>query len=313
MNSDLEDAIVNALRAKAGTAPTPAMPPLGSAARAPRGRLVLVAAAAVVVIAVGAVLFAFNPRDNDAPAAQPTSPTAAPTAPTVTTSATEPGLAPGEVYYTLRLTDVGGGGVIRERQLWRPQERTGEWRQTIVQGTVIENGRVVPGGAGDVGGRPGGVCYPAFETTAESCTAPPSWSNSTADFLAAAPRDPATIGQQLHAEAAAAVEGGGQSGDDLVRLLELRMLGDVLADNAVPAELSSALRQVAAALPGVSVTEDMADLLGERGTGYSLPLPGGGSVTVIFDADDRYLGSPKEAVRHGVAPGLGEPPSRMFD
>jgi hypothetical protein len=36
-------------------------------------------------------------------------------------------------------------------------------------------------------------------------------------------------------------------------------------------------------------------------------------VAVIFDADDRYLGSPKEAVRHGVAPGLGEPPSRMLD
>lgn len=305
MNSDLEDAIVDALRAKAGTAPTPAMPPLGSATRAPRGRLVLVAAAAVVVVAVGAVLFTVNPRDNDAPASPPTSPP-------VATSTTEPGLAPGEVYYSLRLTDLGAGGVIRERQLWRPQERTGEWRQAIVQGTVIEGGRVVPGG-GEVGARDGGVCYPAFEPTAASCTKPPSWSNPTTDFLAAAPRDPATIEQQLHAEAVAAVEGGGQSGDDLVRLLELRTVSEVLADNAVPADLSSTLRQVAAAIPGVSVTEDMANLVGDRGTGYSLALPRGGSVTVIFDADDRYLGSPKEAVRHGVAPGLGEPPSRMFD
>jgi hypothetical protein len=305
MNSDLEDAIVNALRAKAGTAPTPAMPPLGSAARAPRGRLVLVAAAAVVVVAVavGAVLFTVNPRNNDAPAAQPTSPPVA---------TSEPGLAPGEVYYSLRLTDLGAGGVIRERQLWRPQERTGEWRQAIAQGTVIEGGRVVPGG-GEVGVRDGGACYPAFETTAESCTAPPSWTNPTADFLAAAPRDPATIGQQLHVEAAAAVEGAGESGEDLVRLLELRTIGELLADNAVPADLSSALRQVVAAIPGVSVTEDMANLVGERGTGYSLAHPRGGSLAVIFDADDRYLGSPKEAVRHGVAPGLGEPPSRMFD
>jgi hypothetical protein len=91
------------------------------------------------------------------------------------------------------------------------------------------------------------------------------------------------------------------------------MLGELLAGNGVPADLSSALRQVAAAIPGVSVTADMANLVGERGTGYSLPHPFGGTVAVIFDADDRYLGSPKEAVRHGVAPGLGEPPSRMLD
>ena len=311
MNTDLEDAIVNALRAKANTAPSPAMPQLGSQAGARRGRLVLVAAAALVVVAVavGAVLVAVAPRRDDAPVAPPVA-----TSPEKTTTEKneETGLAPGEVYYRLLLTDLGAGGVIREQQVWQPPERAGEWRQTIAQGTVIENGRVVPGG-GEVGAPEGGVCFPAAGEIAGSCTKPPTWFNPSIDFLATAPRDPATIGQQLHAEAATAVEDGGQSGAALVRLLELKMIGQLLAGNGVPADLSSALRQVAAAIPGVAVTEDMATLVGERGTGYSLPHPGGGSVAVIFDADDRYLGSPTEAVRHGVAPGLGEPPSRMFD
>lgn len=304
MNDELEPAIVDALRAKAGTAPTPTMPPLGSTTsdrttRARRGWLVPVAAAAIVVVVAGAALFALDPReDEQAP-------------PPVASSRTETGPAPGEVYYTLRLSDLGAGGVIRERQLWQPRDRTGEWRQKVAQGTTIEDGRVVPGG-GEVGAPDGGVCYPAFTATDESCTAPADWFNPTIEFLATAPRDPATIGQQLHALADAQVPDGDENADELVRVLELYMLGELLAGNGVPADLSSALRQVAAALPGVAVTEDMANLVGERGTGYSLPDTKGGTRTVIFDADDRYLGSPTEAVRHGVAPGLGEPPSRML-
>jgi len=57
----------------------------------------------------------------------------------------------------------------------------------------------------------------------------------------------------------------------------------------------------------------MANLLGERGTGYSYSLPQGGELTAIFAEDDHYLGSPTQAVRHGIAPDLGQPPSRMLD
>jgi hypothetical protein len=299
MNTEIEDAITNALRAKADMAPAPAMPRLGAEPGARRGRRVLVAAAAAVVaaVAVGAVLLA--PRGDDSPATPPV-----PTAENVP--------APTEVYYLLRLTDLGAGGVIREQQVWQPRDRAGEWRQTVVQGTVIENGRVVPGGGG-VGAPKGGTCFPSATELAGSCTKPATWSNPSIDFLATAPRDPATIGQQLHAEAVTAVEPGTEDRDELVRLLELKTIGQLLAGNGVPADLSSALREVAAALPGVAVTADTANLVGERGTGYSLPLPLDGSVTVIFDTDDHYLGSPTEAVRHGVAPGLGEPPSRMLD
>ncbi|MBB4908485.1 hypothetical protein [Actinophytocola algeriensis] len=60
------------------------------------------------------------------------------------------------MYYLLRLTDLGAGGVIREQQVWQPRDRAGAWRQAVVQGTVIEDGRVVPGG-GEVDAPEGGV------------------------------------------------------------------------------------------------------------------------------------------------------------
>ena len=302
MTSDLEDAIADALRAKANAAPVPSMPPLGRAgAPAWPRRLVPVAAVLAVAVAVGAALFVADRRDN-APAAPPAATSQAPT---------DGGLAPGEVYYQLRLTVQGTGPVIQERELWQPRERAGRWQQKVAMGTTIENGRVVPG-VGQVGAPDGGVCYPAARATDETCTSRPDWFNPTVEFLATAPRDPATIGEQLHALSAALVAAGGESGEDLVNGLTLRRIGELLAGNGVPPDLSAALREVAAALPGVTVTENMADLLGARGTGYSITHSRGGTVTVIFDAAGRYLGSPRDAVRHGVAPGLGQPPSRML-
>lgn len=300
MNSDLEDAIVNALRAKAEAVPPTPVPPLGAATTvrpvpARRGWLVPAAAALVAVVAVGAAVFVFA-TGGETPA------------PVAGSEARQGDLAPGEVYYSLRLSSVGDGDAVLEYELWQPKDRAGEWRQKVAGGPTIEDGRVVPGD-GAVATRPGGVCYPAFTETEKSCTTPPSWRNPTVEFLATAPRDPATIRAQLHSIAVAEL---GNGADDLVNLFELRMIGVVLTGNGVPPELSSALRQVTAAIPGVTVTANMADLLGERGTGYSLDLPTGGALTVIFDADDRYLGSPTEAVRHGVAPGLGLPPSRML-
>lgn len=311
MNTELEDSLADALRARADAVPPSRMPPLGQAVvtdrRAPARRLVPLVAAAIVAVAVGAAAIVLAPGDDtSAIVVAPGDDTSAPS-----TAANPAELAPGEVYYSLRLTEQGGGGAIMERQLWQPRDRTGAWSQRMAAGRSIVDGRVVPDG-GEVSSRPGGVCYPAFETTDESCTAPASWFNPTVDFLATAPRDPATIGEQFHAAALAELERGNQS-SDLAYLLELRMIGELLVGNGVPAELSSALRQVVAAIPGIEVTENMTNLTGAKGTGYSLPKPTGDPLTAIFNADGTYLGSPTESVRHGVAPGLGQPPSRMLD
>ncbi|HYQ67505.1 hypothetical protein [Actinophytocola sp.] len=292
MNTELEDSLADALRAKANAVAPSRMPRLGRAAPA-RGRLVPLVAAAVAAVAIGGAAIVLAPGDA-APAVKVATPGA---------------LAPGEVYYSLRLTSQANGQAIMEKQLWQPRQRTGEWRQRMATGRTIENGRVVPAGA--VTPRPGGKCYPAYKVTDENCTAPGSWLNPTVDFLATAPRDPATIGEQFHAAAVAQLEGD-QSGD-LAYLVELRMIGELLAGNGVPPELSGALRQVVAAMPGIAVTEGMANLTGAQGTGYSLPKPKGNPQTVIFKADNTYLGSPTESIRHGIAPGLGQPPSRMLD
>lgn len=285
----LEDALAEALHAKADAVPHTPMPRLG---QAPRRRLVPVVVTATAAVAIAAAAFLVVPRDHATPPA------------TVTTTTTAPDqLMAGEVYYSLRLTEIAGGRVIRETQLWQPAARTGAWRQQVVDGTSIRDGRVVPG-PGKVGARPGGNCYPAFEATAESCTKPASWFNPTIEFLASAPRDPSTIASQLHAEAVAVSE-------DLAPVLELKMVGVLLSGNGVPDDLVDALRQVVAELPGVQVVEGMADPAGATGTGYRLPHPGG-TVAVIFAADGHFLGTPAEAVRHGIAPGLGKPPSRML-
>jgi hypothetical protein len=288
----LEDAIAEALHAKADAVPHTPMPRLG---RAPRRRLVPVAVAATAAVAIGAVAFLSVPRDHAA------RPATDPTTATTMTPPNEP--MRGEVYYSVRLTDLGAGGVIRETQLWQPKERTGEWRQKVVDGLSIRDGRVVPG-PGRVSARPGGECYPAFSRAEEPCTSPASWFSPIPEFLAGAPRDVPTIAAQLHEEAVAVSE-------ELAPVVELKMVGVLLSGNGVPEDLVDPLRQVVAGLPGVQVVEGMADPTGATGTGYRLPYPGG-TVAVIFASDGHYLGTPSEAVRHGIAPGLGKPPSRML-
>src|SRR6266498_3520418 len=125
--------ITEALRAKADAVPHSPMPLLGHTHR--RRWPVPVAAAATVVVAAVAAVFVFSANDK--------MPDKVVASPPTTTTAT---IAPGEVYYSLRLTDLHAGGYLRETQLWQPQDRTGEWRQQVVDGQSIKDGRVVPSG-----------------------------------------------------------------------------------------------------------------------------------------------------------------------
>ncbi|TDV54206.1 hypothetical protein [Actinophytocola oryzae] len=318
MNTDLEKNVAEALRSRAAAVPTSPMPPLGAATapvRTRRAWLVPVAAAAVVVLGVAAAVVLINPG-GDAP----------PPSPGRVISADEGeqgGLAPGEVYYSLHLT-TDASRVIIERELWLPQDRTAAWSQKVVMGRTLEDGRVVPD-VGPTEAPPGGECYPATQPgDNEWCTKPGSWFSPTVEFLASAPRDQATIKQQLRDAAVAEqrkrtlpdgdfTATGDTMSESNLTFLELNYLRILLATDGVPSDLSSVLRGLIAAMPGIEVTADMADLTGRHGTGYSLYDRKHRPLTVIFDARDRFLGSPTEAVHHGVAPALGAPPSRMFD
>ncbi|MPZ82629.1 MAG: hypothetical protein GEV28_20410 [Actinophytocola sp.] len=314
MSADLEDTLTTALRAKASDVPASPMPRLGTgqvtAAPARRRWLVPVAAAVVAVVGIGGAALALAPGDSSAPTP-------------ITAAAGPDGLKPGEVYYSLSLTSTGTNGVIVETQLWQPQDRTGAWQQKAVGGRSIEDGRVVPS-EDRVEAPAGGECYPATKPSDASCTEPGAWFNPTLEFLANASHDPAVIKQQLWTEAVAEEKertgpGGdfapsaGTLSDENLTYLELNHLRGVLDGNGQPAELSAALKQVVASMSGIQVKENTANLVGERGTGYSLPNHEGELLTVVFDGEGAYLGSPTSAVSHGVAPGLGEAPSRMLD
>jgi hypothetical protein len=310
MNTELEDTVSQALRARAGEVPHTPMPLLGAATTAParprRGWMVPVAAAGVVLLAVGAAVL-LGPGGDDGPSQK--------------VDVAQGVIAPGEVYYSLHLSAAGAGSYV-ERQVWQPQDPAADWKVESVIGQTIKDGRVVPGDGKLQSLK--GECEDGTETEGKPCPGPAGWFNPTPEFLAVAPRDPAVIKQQLH-DAAVAEEqkrtapGGGFSessdsfSDANLAYLELNYLRGLLASNGVPVELSAALHQVIQDLPAIEVKNDVANLTGQRGTAYTLYDHKNQPLTVIFDAQNHYLGSPQESVHHGVAPAVGQPPSRMLD
>jgi hypothetical protein len=295
MSTELEHAVAEALRSRAGEVPHSPMPRLGTAPKPARGgRLVPVAAAAIAAVGIGVAAVAIAPAGETPP-----TPVATPPNPAE--------LKPGEVYYSMTVSGAPGVQVVQD-ELWLSPHRTGTWRQRTITGESIEDGHVVPDGE-----QPGpplvGECYPAETAGEELCTRPASWSNPTIDFLTTAPRDPAVIGRQVRADAEADLRA--PVDEEKLAFAEMAALQYVLDYNGLPADLRPALKKVITELPGVEVTENSANILGERGTAYTVGYDGR-DFTVIFDGDTA-IGSPSKATRHGVAPGVGKAPSRMLD
>jgi len=312
MSTELEKDVTEALRFRAGEVPETPCPPLGAATRpgaARRGWLVPVAAAAAVVGLAAAAAVTFLPGDAG-PADAPGITAAAPDRP-----------AAGEVYYSHTKSQVEGGSA-GEQELWQGPGRADAWQEKLV-GMVHISVRADSGVNGSPSGTTEGECWPAPSTTDAACTAPGSWFNPNVDFLASAPRDPAVITQQLRDEATAEEERrtapdgdftatADTFSDENLNYLAFNYLRSVLSANGLPADLEQALEQVIATTPGIQVAENLANLDGERGTGYRLPDHEGALLTVIFDKDHHYIGSPEESFERGFAPGLGQPPSRMI-
>ena len=303
MSTDLEKDLAAALRHRAGEVPDLPFPSLTAAPAPRRGWIMPVIAAAAAVVGLAAAGVVWLPDGGG-----------------------EQDVAVGtasEVYYSRVVSGVPGEN-LSEVQLWQGKSHTDEWRQKVVVGRRVENGRVVPDDSMAVVAPESGVCYPAETATDERCSAPGSWFNPTLDFLAKAPRDPEVIAQQLHDEAVAEQErrtgpGGDFTVDDKtfsagnLAYLELNFVRQLLTGNGVPADLEVALRDAVQLLPGVQAHLETANLLGEKGIAYSLPDYSGRLLMVIFDADGHFIGAPDLAVVHGFAPALGEPPSRLID
>ncbi len=307
MSTELEKDVTEALRFRADEVPETPCPPLGFATRSRRGWLVPVAAAAAVVGLAAAV--AFLPGDAGS-ADGPGITAVAPDRP-----------AAGEVYYSHTKSRVGSG-IVGERELWQGPGRADAWREKVVGMVRLPAGRP-SGDNGSPDGTTDGECWPAPSTTDAACTAPGSWFSPNIEFLASVPRDPVVIKRQLRQDATAeearrTATGGDFTAtpdtfsDENLDYLAFNYLRSVLSANGLPADLEQALEQVIATMPGIQTARDMANLGGERGIGYSLPDHRGALLTVIFDNDHHYIGSPEESFERGFAPGIGQPPSRMI-
>jgi hypothetical protein len=305
MSTDLENELATALRHRAGEVPAMPFPPLAAAPAPRRGWLIPVTAVAAAVAGLVAAGVVWLPDSGGGGEQRD-----------VTV-----GTAP-EVYYS-RVVSRGPGPHFVELELWQGKGRTDEWRQDAVGGLTVKDGRVVPDGSVETGGPMTGHCYPALTTAAPECTAPGSWFNPTLDFLADASRDPEEIANQLRDEAIAEEQrrtgpggeftvGNGTFSEENLAFLELNNVRLLLAGNGVPEDLVNALHEVVKQMPGIQVQPDTANLLGGKGTGYSLPNNDGKPITLIF-SDGRYIGAPDQAVVHGFASALGEPPSRLID
>ena len=310
MTSDLDQRLRDALRSRAAEVPHIPMPPLPAPARRPRTHwLVPVAAAAAVLAGVAGAVVAIAPGEQDsAPPASSLVPR-----PQLTT----PG--PNEYYYSRSVRDANDGAYV-EVEVWQSPKRSGPWKERAVIGT-LDGSRVVPNPAESPELR-SGRCYPFDTADTIACRQRPSWPiYASLDLLEAAPTSPAALRRDLQAaavaEAQSLVNDGVLSAEEALaeRNLADMMLGYMqlaLDGNGVSEELRTTMREVVTSLPGVEVLENTADALGRRGTGYRIvPHPDGES-TLIFDGDT-YLGTPDQAVFHGIAPGLGRPPSRLLD
>lgn len=308
--TDLEQELRTALRSRAAAVPHSPMPrPAPATQPTRRSRLLPVAAAVVAAAGIAGAVVALTPDEPPAP-------------PVSTTPADPYTLRPGEVYYLISVHSDPEGERYTEQELWQSPQTTGPYRSQGVLGSSVRDGRVVPSGE-FAAQKQNGTCYPNTSAADVSCKQPVTWNNQTVEFLATASHDPAVLRRQLHAQAVTDAQqliNEGNLNPELglsERDLTLRVVSYVemaLSGNGVPPELRAALRTVLASLPGARVREGVADRLGRRGTAYSfdrIDYPGAPPETLIFDGD-LYLGTPVDAVVHGVAPGLGKAPSRIL-
>jgi hypothetical protein len=314
MTTDLERTLAAALRNRADSVPGTPMPVLGEVPPATphrRGRLLPAAAAVVAAVGIAGAVVALTPDDHQL----------APPAHRIGIPADPYELSPGEVYYSRSVRGNGDDDRYIEVEVWQSPRRTGPWQQHAIVGASQRHGRVVP----DPHEKPedtAGTCFPFESAATVGCKQKPSWPvYPSLDFLAGVPSEPGAL--RAHLRAAAVADAQQLVHDGVLpagvalseRDLSLRMrsyLEQALAGNGISPALRTAMRKVVASLPGTQVSENVADRIGRRGTGYSLEDPATGERETMIFAGDVFLGTPIEALVHGVAPALGEPPSRLL-
>jgi hypothetical protein len=116
----------------------------------------------------------------------------------------------------------------------------------------------------------------------EPCTTPGSWQTPDAGFLAALPRDTEALYTRLRTDTA----GHGTDPD----LEVVVYVADTLRTGRVPADLRAALYRVLAKVPGLEITEQVANLDGVRGTAYGLSADGTRHDVIVDPRTGEFIG-----------------------
>lgn len=194
-------------------------------------------------------------------------------------------------------------------ETWVPAKETDDWlwrrevtgKRTWVAGTE-EEARAA-GLQPDVPAWPEGEwrapCGDWFaeEEGREPCREKGTWQGPNEAFMASLPRDPAALYQRLRADTA-----GPRKSSDLAMLA---YTVDILRTGLVPADLRAALYRSLAKVPGVVITEDVANLDGRRGTAFGVGEHGLRNDVIIDPATGLFIGERKviEEERDGIPAG----------
>jgi hypothetical protein len=127
-----------------------------------------------------------------------------------------------------------------------------------------------------------------------------AWQQPSTDFLASLPRDPDALYERLKRD----TQGRGQDPD-----LEILVYAtDALTTGVVPADLRAALYRVLAKVPGMEITEKVANLDGQVGTAFGITRVGTRSDVIIDPSTGHYIGQ-RQVDLDGVT---GVPPGTVI-
>ncbi|MFL6118241.1 CU044_5270 family protein [Actinophytocola sp.] len=122
----------------------------------------------------------------------------------------------------------------------------------------------------------------AQEEGREPCKTPGTWQTPNEEFMAALPRDPGRLYDRLRTDTR------GHGPDENQEMLVY--VADMLRSGLVPADLRAALYRVLAKVPGLQITEQMANLDGQKGTAYGVTAAGTRHDVIINPTTGQFMG-----------------------
>jgi hypothetical protein len=188
-------------------------------------------------------------------------------------------------------------------ETWVPADERQEWmsRQTTtgrykwVEGSDAEakaNNVPLPVAGQDEGTRAPCGDFDAVHEGREPCTREGSWQLPDRKFMASLPRDATALFDRLRKDTA-----GRGPGPDLEMLV---YAADMLRSGLVPADLRAALYRTLAMVPGLEVTEKVANLDGREGTALGIAADGERQDVIIDPATGQFIGEREVVANTGT-------------